>query len=75
MGINPDRQTALNKSLPAADQAKLGDILADLISAYNTLATKHNAVCAKLDLDAGVTDTNYVALQGGAALVTTIDNR
>lgn len=37
-----------------------------LVQAYNSLATKHNALCAKLDLDAGVTDTTYVSLNGGA---------
>lgn len=47
----------LNRSMPAASRpgAKLGDLLAEII-------TKHNAVCAKLDADAGVTDTNYTAL-------------
>lgn len=27
------------------------------------IKTKHNAVCAKLDADAGVTDTNYASTQ------------
>jgi len=54
---NPVRnlQDELNRMAPAAAHAKLGDIVNDLI-------TKHNAVCAKLDLDAGVTDTNYTSL-------------
>lgn len=64
MGINPDRKEALNKSMPSADQAKLGNILYDLI-------TSHNALLAKLDADAGVTDTTYASLLS----VTTIDNR
>lgn len=29
----------------------------------NELKTKHNALLAKLDADAGVTDTNYAATQ------------
>jgi len=34
------------------------------ISALLTeIKTKHNALCAKLDADAGVTDTNYAATQ------------
>ena len=70
-----DRQKALNGAMPANKQAMLGDIVADLIAANNALATKFNAVLAKLDADTGVTDTNYVALQGGAVQVTTIDNR
>ena len=44
----------LNRSMPAAAHAKLGDLLDDII-------TKHNALLAKLDADVGVTDTNYVA--------------
>lgn len=47
-------QSELNRSNPAAADAKLGDVLADLIA-------KHNALLAKLDQDAGVTDTNYTA--------------
>lgn len=49
-----DFKNLLNKITPGANRAKLGDITDDLI-------TKHNALCAKLDADAGVTDTNYVA--------------
>lgn len=37
----------------------LNAILADIVQ----VQTKHNAVCAKLDADVGVTDTNYAALQ------------
>lgn len=44
----------LNRMNPAAANAKLGDVLTDLVA-------KHNALLAKLDLDAGVTDTNYTA--------------
>lgn len=49
-----DVQRALNKSMPAAQRAKLGDVLNDLI-------TKHNALLAKLDADTGVAATDYVA--------------
>lgn len=44
----------LNRCMPAAAHAKLGDLLQEII-------TKHNALAAKLDADAGVTDTNYAA--------------
>lgn len=58
MGLNTkgtgNRKDELNRCMPAASNAKLGDVLDDLI-------TKHNALLAKLDADAGVTDTNYVA--------------
>lgn len=47
----------LNKMNPAARDAKLG-------SKLNELITNHNALCAKLDADAGVTDTNYAATLG-----------
>lgn len=48
-------QNQLNRMNPTAADAKLGDLLKELID-------KHNALCAKLDADAGVTDTNYTAL-------------
>lgn len=38
----------------------LGNMAADLA----TIQAKHNALCAKLDLDAGVTDANYNTLTG-----------
>lgn len=47
-------QDELNRMNPAAGHAKLGDLLVEII-------TKHNALAAKLDADAGVTDTNYAA--------------
>lgn len=34
---------------------------------FNILVTKVDAICAKLDLDATVTDTNYRALHADAA--------
>lgn len=70
-----NRQATLNRADPASSQAKLGDVIADLIAANNALATKFNAVCAKLDADGGVTDTNYVALQGGAVQVVSLESR
>jgi hypothetical protein len=51
----------LNKLSPTTDYVKLGNIMDELI-------TKHNALCAKLDADAGVTDTNYAASLGIATL-------
>lgn len=57
-------QSQLNRSSPSASDAKLGDLLAEVISELNALKTKHNALTAKLDADAGVTDTNYTSLTG-----------
>lgn len=47
----------LNRSSPIAHDVKLGSKLDELI-------TKHNLLLAKLDADAGVTDTNYAATLG-----------
>lgn len=51
----------LNKSMPAAEKAKLGHALDDILNAFN-------ALLLKLDNDAGVTDTNYTSLLGVAAI-------
>lgn len=51
----------LNDSMPAAKKAKLGHAIDDLI-------TNFNALLAKLDLDAGVTDTTYTSLLGVVAI-------
>ena len=59
-------QDELNRCMPAASHAQLGDVLNDLLTGYNDLAAKHNALLAKLDADAGVTDTNYAALESAA---------
>lgn len=37
-----------------------------LVDAYNRLEARFEALLAKLDLDAGVTDTNYAALINAA---------
>lgn len=44
----------LNRCMPAASHAKLGDLLDEMI-------VKHNALAAKLDADVGVTDVNYAS--------------
>lgn len=58
----------------AAAAAAIAAQIADrevIRTALNTLATNFNAVLAKLDADAGVTDTNYAATQ--AVVRTTYD--
>ena len=45
----------LNRMNPAAAHVKLGDVVDELIA-------KHNALLAKLDADAGVTDVNFTTL-------------
>jgi hypothetical protein len=80
------KQDQLNRAMPAARDAALGDVVADLIATANALRadltemrTRINAVLAKLDADAGVTDTNYAATQAmpalTAAAVTTLADR
>ena len=61
----------LNRMTPAARQAKIGDILSDLIVAHNALIVKHNALLTKMDADAGITDTNYTSTLTVASLVVT----
>lgn len=56
-------QDQLNRASPAMADGKVGDVLAELITAVNALQTKYNALLAKLDADAGVTDANYAATQ------------
>ena len=52
MGVNhKNPQDMLNRSMPIADDIKLGDMLQEMITAHNDLATKHNALLAKLDAD------------------------
>ena len=57
MAIKRNLQQELNNMAPAAAHAKLGDIVDELIGNFN-------AALAKLDADAGVTDTNYKATFG-----------
>lgn len=60
--IPGSKQEKINKSSPAMSKAKMGDVIAELITQVNALTVASNARGAKLDLDAGVTDTNYAAL-------------
>lgn len=56
-----DAENVLNRMSPAAARVQMGTLLAELID-------KHNAMLAKLDADAGVTDTDYVSTLGIAPL-------
>jgi hypothetical protein len=55
------------QSLGVSDRTSLALELDLLRAELNDLRTKYAVVLAKLDLDAGVTDTNYAALGGLAA--------
>ncbi len=62
VGISVQRQ--LNRCMPAAAKAKLGDVLIDVVKQVNSLTVAVNATLAKLDA-AGATvtglGTNYVS--------------
>lgn len=59
----------------AAEFAKLKSDLDALAVLANDLRTKHNGMMAKLDADAGVTDTNYAALGNVTAPAVTIGTK
>ena len=70
------RQDILNKTSPGTYKAKLGDVVAELTAQVNALTTAHNALAAKLDADAGVTDTNYASTTGVTATsIVSMENR
>lgn len=56
------RQEKVNKTSPALSKAKLGDVVAELVTQVNALTAANIALVAKLNADAGVTDTNYAAV-------------
>lgn len=53
--------------LPKSTKRELVRQFQAISTLANELKLDHNAALAKLDLDAGVTDTNYVGLTGTAA--------
>ncbi len=52
----------LNRCMPVAKYVRLGDLLDHLVTNVNALQVSHLALTAKMDLDAGITDTNYASL-------------
>ncbi len=58
------------KGVTSDGTPQLADVARDIADDLTELRTRLIAVLAKLDLDAGVTDTNYAALQTPAALKT-----
>ncbi|HET8550862.1 MAG TPA: hypothetical protein VFM97_00110 [Gammaproteobacteria bacterium] len=62
-GWNEDH---LNRTSPGTAEAQLGTRLANLIDA-------HNALCAKLDADGTVTDTDYAAALAQPTLDEAVD--
>jgi len=58
---NSQHRRDLSRLAPAARDADLGQVVLDLITTVNAQRTTILALTAKLDADAGVTDTNYTA--------------
>lgn len=56
------KQEKVNRSSPALSRAKLGDMVAELVTQVNVLTAAYNVLVAKLNADAGVTDTNYATV-------------
>lgn len=56
-------QDLLNRSMPIADDIKLGDMLQEMITAYNDLSTKYDALLAKLDVDNAAQNAVVLASQ------------
>lgn len=67
------KQEKVNKMNPAASRAKLGDTVAELVAQVNILTAAHNVLVAKLNADAGVTDTNYATV--AATTIKTLEQR
>lgn len=59
----------LNRCMPAASHAQLGTLLQDLITNYNAMTTKYNALLAHLDTAnvAGIGNTNAATYAAVAA--------
>lgn len=55
-----------DKSVRSMGRSGGSDQDAELVAEFNKLVTQLRVLTAKLDLDAGVTDTNYAALVTGA---------
>jgi phage shock protein A len=68
-GDQAKRVRAVLQSVETAgeDVDALKTAVTALATLANELRTDHNALLAKLDADAGVTDTNYVASNGTTA--------
>lgn len=67
------RQTKLNKALPAFAEAKVGDVLNELITQVNALTSTVATLTTKLNNDAGVTDTNYQ--NAGTTVIKDLESR
>lgn len=58
MAATPLKRSITNTNV---DQTDLVTLLNNIVTAVNALASDHNTLRAKLNADAGVTDTDYAA--------------
>lgn len=68
--IMPSIKGRLGNARASKEFTELRNILAGVQADLEALRTKHNATLTKLDLDAGVTDTNYNSLHAVGTLNT-----
>jgi hypothetical protein len=59
--VGQDLEDLLNRCMPVAQRAKLGSVIYDLVNTVNAQNAVIRTLVAKLNADAGVTDTNYTA--------------
>lgn len=59
-----------DKSMGSVGLGIEGSWLAEIVRQLNNVIASQRLITAKLDLDAGVTDTNYAALITDAAIAT-----
>ena len=62
----------INAVASTQDAKELRQLLTAILADLTALRTSITGITAKLDLDAGVTDTNYAALNNPAALQLTV---
>jgi len=66
----PSIKDRLGNARSTKENTEIRALLASVQTDLETLRAKHNALLAKLDADAGVTDANYTALHAVATLST-----
>lgn len=66
----PSIKGRLGNARSTKENTEIRALLASVQADLETLRAKHNALLAKLDADAGVTDTNFAALHAVGTLST-----
>lgn len=66
----PSIKDRLGNARATKENTEIRNILASVQADLEALRSKHNALLAKLDADAGVTDTNFASLHTVGTLST-----